>query len=148
MNAEPLPICFVDTNVLVYALADDDAKRSPVAQTLVRELMTAQVFRTSVQVLQELFVTLTRKIRTPLKADQAVRYLDQIAVWPVIVLDYRAVRDAIELSSSATISFWDALIVVAAARSGAKRLYSEDLQHGQVMLGVEVVNPFHVVRHT
>jgi predicted nucleic acid-binding protein len=147
MSAEPLPVCFVDTNVLVYALADDDAKRSPVAQKLVRELMTAQVFRTSLQVLQELFVTLTRKIRTPLTAEQVIRYLDQIAAWPVVGLDYRGVRDAIEVSSSARVSFWDALVVVAAARSGARRLYTEDLPHGQIILGVEVVNPFHDVRH-
>jgi len=146
MSVEPLPVCFVDTNVLVYALADDDANRSPVAQRLVRELMTAQVFRTSIQVLQELFVTLTRKIRTPLTAEQVIRYLDQIAAWPVVGLDYRGVRDAIELSSSAAISFWDALVVVAAARSGARRLYTEDLQHGQIILGVEVVNPFHKSR--
>jgi hypothetical protein len=88
MSADPLPACFVDTNVLVYAVAGDDAKRSPVAQKLVRELMTMQVFRTSIQVLQELFVTLTRKVRTPLTAEQAARYLDQIAVWPVIVLGW------------------------------------------------------------
>jgi len=142
MSADPMPACFVDTNVLVYAVAGDDAKRSPVAQKLVRELMTMQVFRTSIQVLQELFVTLTRKVRTPLTAEQAARYLDQIAAWPVIVLDYRAMRDAIELSASAKLSFWDALIIVAAARSGARRLYTEDLQDGQTVLGVEIVNPF------
>ena len=142
MSVDPLPLCFVDTNVLVYALAGDDAKRSPVAQNLVRELMTEQVFRTSIQVLQELFVTLTRKIRTPLTAEQAGRYLDQIAAWPVIVLDYRAMRDAIELSDSAKLSFWDALILVAASRSGARRLYTEDLQGGRTVLGVEIVNPF------
>ena len=142
MSADPLPACFVDTNVLVYAVAGDDAKRSPVAQKLVRELMTMQVFRTSIQVLQELFVTLTRRARTPLTAEQAARYLDQIAAWPVIVLDYRAMRDAIELSASAKLSFWDALIIVAAARSGARRLYTEDLQDGQTVLGVEIVNPF------
>ena len=142
MSADPTPACFVDTNVLVYAVAGDDAKRSPVAQKLVRELMTMQVFRTSIQVLQELFVTLTRKVRTPLTAEQAARYLDQIAAWPVIVLDYRAMRDAIELSASAKLSFWDALIIVAAARSGARRLYTEDLRDGQTVLGVEIVNPF------
>ena len=142
MSADPMPACFVDTNVLVYAVAGDDAKRSPVAQKLVRELMTMQVFRTSIQVLQELFVTLTRKVRTPLTTEQAARYLDQIAAWPVIVLDYRAMRDAIELSASAKLSFWDALIIVAAARSGARRLYTEDLRDGQTVLGVEIVNPF------
>jgi predicted nucleic acid-binding protein len=53
-----------------------------------------------------------------------------------------AIRDAVELSVSARLSFWDALVVVAAARLGAKRLYSEDLQDGQTILGLEVVNPF------
>ncbi len=142
MNADSLPVSFVDTNLLVYALAADDTKRSPVAQRLVRELMAAQAFHTSTQVLQELYVTLTRKVRTPLTAEQALRYLDQIAAWPVVVLDYRAVRDAIELAAGARLSFWDALVVVGAARSGAKRLYTEDLQDGQMVLGVEIVNPF------
>jgi predicted nucleic acid-binding protein len=142
MSADAPPASFVDTNVLVYALAADDQKRSPVAQELLRELMVTQTLHTSTQVLQELFVTLTRKVRTPLTAEQALRYLDQIAAWPVVVLDYGAVRAAIELCSTSNLSFWDALVVVAAARSGAKRLYTEDLQNGQMLLGVEVVNPF------
>lgn len=142
MSAEALPACFVDTNILVYALAADDAKRSPIAQKLVRELMAAQLFHTSTQVLAELYVTLTRKVRTPMSSEQALRYLDQLAVWPVLTPDYVALRDAVELSASANVSFWDALIVVAAARSGAKRLCTEDLQDGQIILGVEVMNPF------
>jgi predicted nucleic acid-binding protein len=144
MTAGEWPVSFVDTNVLVYALAADDMKRSPVAQKLLRDLMTAQVFQTSAQVLQELFVTLTRKVRTPMSAEQALRYLDQISAWPVVVLDYGGVREAIELSASASLSLWEALVIVAAARSGAKRLYTEDLQDGQMILGVEVVNPFRV----
>jgi predicted nucleic acid-binding protein len=144
MTAGEIPASFVDTNVLVYALAAGDVRRSPVAQKLLRELMSAQVFQTSTQVLQELFVTLTRKVRTPMTAQQALRYLDQLAAWPVVVLDYGGVREAIELSASARLSLWDALVVVAAARSGAKRLYTEDLQDGQTILGVEVVNPFRV----
>jgi predicted nucleic acid-binding protein len=116
-----------------------------VAQKLVRELMLAQAFGTSTQVLQELFVTLTRKVRTPLTAQQALRYLDQLAAWPVAILDYGAVRDAIELSGSAKLSFWDALVVVAAARSGARRLYTEGLPHAQTLPGVEITNPFRSV---
>ena len=144
----PGQLCFVDTNVLVYAFAGDDAKRSPIAQALIRELMAARLFHTSTQVLQELFVTLTRKIRAPLSVDQALRYLDQIAVWPVTVTDYQAVRDYVELTQRARLSFWDALVIVAAGRSGAKRLYTEDLQHGQNILGIEIVNPFHAGRHS
>jgi predicted nucleic acid-binding protein len=142
MSADARPLSFVDTNVLVYALATDDPERSAVAQTLLRELMTAQVFRCSTQVLAELFVTLTRKIRTPLTAQQAMRYLDTLAVWPAVVPDYGAIREAIELSASVHISFWDALVVIAAARAGAAVLYTEDLQHGQRISGVEIMNPF------
>ena len=104
--------------------------------------MGSGALRTSTQVLQELYVTLTRKVGSRLSPVQALRYLDQIASWPVVVTDYSAVRSAVELSVDGKFSFWDALIIVAAARSGAKRLYTEDLKHGQVTLGVEVVNPF------
>jgi predicted nucleic acid-binding protein len=144
MNAEAHPPSFVDTNVIVYALAADDPVRSSVAQALLRRLMSAQALRTSTQVLQETYVTLTRKVRKPIEPQEALRYLDQIAVWPVIVPDYGAIREAIELSTGAGLSFWDALIVVAAARAKVQRLYTEDLQHGQSILGVEVVNPFSV----
>jgi predicted nucleic acid-binding protein len=138
----PSPACFVDTNILVYAIAGDDPRRSPVAQDLLRKLMLNRGLRTSTQVLQELYVTLTRKGKLPMLPNAALRYIDQIAAWPVAVTDFRAVRRAIELSIGSMLSFWDALIVVAAEGSGAKTLYSEDLQAGQELLGVRIVNPF------
>jgi predicted nucleic acid-binding protein len=147
-SVEAHPASFVDTNVLVYALAADDVSRSRVAQTLLRELMQAQVFHTSTQVLGELYVTLTRKVRTPLAPDEALRYLDRLAEWPVIAPDHGAVREAAQLSARAGLSYWDALVIVAAARSGASRLYTEDLQHGQTILGIEVVNPFRAAAGT
>jgi predicted nucleic acid-binding protein len=133
---------FVDTNVLVYAVAGDDARRAPIAQELLTRLMSTQALNTSTQVLQELYVTLTRKIKKPITGEQAVRYLDRLAAWPVAMLDYSAVRNAVTLSTTHRISFWDALVVVAASRSGATRLYTEDLQDGQILLGVEIINPF------
>ncbi len=133
---------FVDTNILVYAFAGNDPKRSPVAQQLLRELMKRDTLRTSTQVLQELFVTLTRKIRPPLAPEQALRYLDRIATWPVAVIDYGAIQAAVDLSTRHSLSFWDGLVVVTAARSGATRLYTEDLTDGQRIVGLEIVNPF------
>ncbi len=141
MSAESGP-AFADTNILVYAMAGDDRERSPVAQDLVRELTRSNRLRTSTQVLQELFVTLTGKGPRPLDAPQALRYLGRISRHPVVLLDYPAIRDAAELSDSDSFSFWDALIIVAAARSGAEILYTEDLQHGRVVRGVKIVNPF------
>ena len=74
--------------------------------------MSARSLRLSTQILQEAFVTLTRKVKTPLSPNQAIRYLDQLAVFPVIAPDYPAVRDAAELAASARLSFWDVLVVV------------------------------------
>ncbi|MGZ4839266.1 MAG: PIN domain-containing protein [Terriglobales bacterium] len=144
MSADGAEICFVDTNVFVYALTEDDPARSAKAQQLIAHLRSTRSLRTSTQVLSELFVTLTRKVRAPLSPAAALEYLDQIAAWPVIAPDYSAVRDACQLSTSARVSFWDALVVIAASRAGAVRLYSEDLNAGQKLLGVEVVNPFRV----
>ena len=141
MNAGSQP-SFVDTNVLVYAVADDDPVRRLVAQTLVDTLAAAQALHTSTQVLQELYVVLTRKVRRWFTSAEVIDYLDRIARAPVTTTDYRLVRQAAELSDRDAFSFWNALVLVAAARSGATRLYTEDLQHGRTVLGVEIVNPF------
>jgi predicted nucleic acid-binding protein len=140
------PICFVDTNVLVYAFDRSDPARSAVAVKLLTELLTDDRLRLSIQVLQEFFVTVTRKIEAPLAAEEAIAVMDNLAVAPVFEPRYEHVREAARLSVSARISFWDALIVVASTGSGAARLYSEDLNAGQVVLGVEIVNPFPVPR--
>lgn len=142
MNADGGAPAFVDTNVLVYALANDDARRSPPAVALIRGLTESGALRTSTQVLAELFVTVTRKGRARVTTEEALDYLDQIATCPVVLLDFPAIRAAVELASTAKLSFWDALIIVAASRCGALRLYTEDLQHGRKILGVEIVNPF------
>jgi predicted nucleic acid-binding protein len=141
MNVGSQP-SFVDTNVLVYAVADDDPARQLAAQTLVDTLTAAQALHTSTQVLQELYVVLTRRVRRKFTNAAAIDYLDRIARAPVTTTDYKLVRQAAELSGRDAFSFWDALVLVAAARSGATRLYTEDLQHGRTVLGVQIVNPF------
>ncbi|HEY7333412.1 MAG TPA: PIN domain-containing protein [Bryobacteraceae bacterium] len=142
MSVEYVPLSFVDTSILVYGFAADDPARSPIAQALVDELMSARAFLTSTQVLQEFYVTMTGKIRRRVTSAEALRHLEQLAQFPVFTNDYNNIREAIEISADHKFSFWDALIVVSAARSHAARLYTEDLQHGRVILGVEIVNPF------
>jgi predicted nucleic acid-binding protein len=68
--------------------------------------------------------------------------LEDLTAWPLMVVDYAAIRAAVGLADQARLSFWDALVAVAAARSGAPVLYSEDLNDGQEILGVRVRNPF------
>jgi predicted nucleic acid-binding protein len=142
MSADFPQPSFTDTNIFVYAIASDDTVRSPIAQELIRTLMLNGSLRTSTQVLGELYTTLTQKAAQKLTPAQALRYMDQIAAFPVIGLDYAGVRAAVELCARHKFSYWDAQIVIAASRAGAARLYSEDMQHGRVVLGVEIVNPF------
>jgi predicted nucleic acid-binding protein len=133
---------FVDTNVLVYSLVRDHPAKHAAARQLLSTLIDEDRLRVSTQVLQELFVTLTRKTRQRCSAEEALQYLDDLTAWPLVIVDYPAIREAAQLSRDAVLSFWDALIVVAARRSGASTLYSEDLNTGQQILGVEIVNPF------
>lgn len=141
MSADP-PLGFIDTNVLVYAFERSASEKKQIAQKLLSELMDGDRLRVSTQVLQELFVTLTRKVMRPCSSDEALDLLEHLTAWPLMVVDYAAIRAAVELTGQARLSFWDALIVVAAARSGASILYSEDLNHGQEILGVRITNPF------
>ncbi|MEO8050641.1 MAG: PIN domain-containing protein [Acidobacteriota bacterium] len=142
MTASDARPSFVDTNVFVYAVADDDPVRQAIALDLIERLAATEVLQTSTQVLQELYAVLTRKLQRKFTPRQALAYLDRIARSRVAGIDYGVVREAAELSARHTLSFWDALVIVAAASSGAERLYSEDLQHGRKILGMEIVNPF------
>jgi predicted nucleic acid-binding protein len=141
MSADP-ELVFVDTNVLVYAFAKSKSRKQHLAQHLLSALMEEDRLRVSTQVLQELFVTLTRKVAEKCSVAEALAVLDDLTAWPTVVVDYPAIRAAVELGMEANLSFWEALIVVAAARSGARALYTEDLNHGQEILGIQVRNPF------
>jgi predicted nucleic acid-binding protein len=135
-------LSFVDTNVLVYAFDKSSSPKKRVAQGLMNELMEEDRLRLSTQVLQELFVALTRKVSQRCSSEEARAILEDLAVWPVMVIDYPAIRAAAGLADQAKISFWDALVVVAAARTGASVLHTEDMNDGQEILGVRISNPF------
>ena len=135
-------LSFVDTNVLVYAFDKSGSAKKQVAQRLLNELMDEDRLRVSTQVLQELFVTLTRKAMERSSSEEALAVMEDLTAWPLMVVDYAAIRAAVGLADQAKISFWDALIVVAAARVGAAVLYTEDLNDGQEILGVRISNPF------
>jgi predicted nucleic acid-binding protein len=135
-------LAFVDTNVLVYAFEKSSSPKKQRAKSLIDELIDEDLLRVSTQVLQELFVTLTRKGNQRCSSEEALTILEDLTIWPVMAVDFAAIRAAIRLADQAKLSFWDALIVTAAARSGAAVLYTEDLNDGQEILGVRVSNPF------
>ena len=141
MSGERAP-SFVDTNVLVYAFDKSGSPKNQLAQRLMNELMEEDRLRLSTQVLQELFVALTRKVSQRCSSGEALAVLEDLAVWPVMAIDHAAIRAAAGLADQAKISFWDALVVVAAARTGASVLHTEDMNDGQEILGVRISNPF------
>ena len=132
--------CFLDTNILVYAAsaAPEDAGKQGVALELVRN----ENFGISTQVLQEFYVTVTRKMRRPIEPPEALALLDLYRSFPVALTDYPLIVSAIETSLRYRISYWDGAIIAAAQALGAQLLFTEDLAHGQQYGRVRVVNPF------
>jgi predicted nucleic acid-binding protein len=141
MNAEP-PREFVDTNVFVYAFDRSSGEKGEKARVLVRELWEAGRGCLSLQVLQELYVTLTRKVARPLAPEVAFRLVEDLSAWPCHEPSRGDLLDAIALARKAKVSLWDALILQSARQSRCGVLWSEDLDAGQKLAGVVVRNPF------
>lgn len=133
---------FFDTNVLVYLFDRDAPEKQQTARHLLQDEVRAGRGVLSTQVLQEFYVTVTRKLARPLPPEDAERAVRDLAALPVTQVDSPLVLAAIGRSRSLRLSFWDALIVEAAIASGARRLLTEDLQHGQRIDGLEIQNPF------
>ena len=139
--ADPAP-AFVDTNVLVYAHDEDGGAKAPRAQALLGELWESGSGCVSVQVLQEFFVTTTRKLRRPLTPDAAAEYVDDFSRWTLHSPDREDLLAAIAIARRHRLSLWDAMIVRSASRLGCRVLWTEDLKDGAVLEGVRVRNPF------
>jgi predicted nucleic acid-binding protein len=133
---------FVDTNVLVYAHDDSAGSKRDQARALVERLWGSRDGCLSVQVLQEFFVTVTRKITKPVDAETAKAIVADLSRWYLHVPAADDVLAAIGMHQHTGISFWDAMIVRSAAEIGCTVLYSEDLNAGQEYCGVRVENPF------
>ena len=134
---------FVDTNILVYAYDRGAGVKHERALDLTRNLWTDGNGILSTQVLQEFYVNVRRKARRPISIEDARAVVTDYLSWEPIVNDGSAVLDVIDAEHRYQLSFWDALIVVAAQKGGASVIYSEDLNHGQSFDTVEVLNPFH-----
>ena len=133
---------FVDTNVLIYAHDLDAGLKHDRAALIVADLWEKENGIVSVQVLQEFYVNVTRKIARPMTPAAARGIIRNYLAWRVEPNEPSAVLLASEIGERNRISFWDALIVASAARSGADRILSEDLNHGQVIEGIRIENPF------
>jgi predicted nucleic acid-binding protein len=136
MNAD----CFLDTNILVYAAASDSELADKRYRALA--LIESRDFAVSAQVLQEFYVTVTRKLPVPLGPDEALAWIEQFEAFPCVEIDAGLVKVAAEISERFRISYWDGAILAAAQKAGLETVYSEDLSDGQRYGEITVVNPF------
>jgi predicted nucleic acid-binding protein len=132
--------CFLDTNVLVYGVSSAPGELAKKERAL--ELIERADFGLSAQVLQEFYVTVTRKIARPLSVDDALALLEELRVFPRVDTDYPLIVSGIQACLEHGISYWDGTIVAAASALGAPVLYTEDLNHGQIYGSVRAMNPF------
>lgn len=131
---------FVDTNVLVYTDDADSPDKQLTALDLVADLRREGRGVLSTQVLQEYFVAATRKLGVQERV--ARRKVELFAGLDLQVIDLTDVLAAADLQIVHRLSYWDSLILASAKRSGCTVLYSEDLDSGSTLAGVEIRNPF------
>lgn len=134
---------FVDTNVLVYARDSSEPEKQPRAREWLAQLWRTRDGRLSFQVLEEYYVTVTRKLRPGLERDEAQADVRDLLAWRPVGVDSLTLDAAWGMERRFRLHFWDALIVASAQAAGCECLLTEDLTHGRLFNGVRVVNPFH-----
>ena len=131
---------FLDTNVLVYALSDAPEERAKRDRSAT--LLSESDFGTSYQVLMETWVVATRRMAKPVPKNKVAAFLEKILVFPCAAATPDLYRKAFLLASAYRIHPYDAANVAAAHELGARTLYTEDLNEGQMYEGIQAVNPF------
>jgi predicted nucleic acid-binding protein len=131
---------FFDTNILIYADDKADPAKQQRALDLVAEHRRGRTGVVSLQVLQEYFVTVTRKLQVDARV--ARRKVELLAEFDVATPEVADILAAIDLHRLHGFSFWDALILRAAKQAGCSVLFSEDMQGARDIDGVRIVNPF------
>lgn len=132
---------FVDTNIFVYARDSSAGDKYSKAKQLVCNLWRLKEGCLSIQVLQELYVTLTKKIPNPMKSDTAASVVSDLGQWIVHSPETEDILQAINIQHKYGLSFWDSMIICSAARLNCEKILSEDLNAGQVYEGIKVINP-------
>jgi len=132
---------FVDTNVLIYALDTADPRKQAAAREWRTELWKRRQGRISFQVLQEFYAKVARQ--WPKTRNLARAEVRDLLAWQPVTIDGAILETAWRIQDRYQLSFWDALIVAAAHSLSCRYLLSEDLQAGQNIEGLIIVNPFH-----
>jgi predicted nucleic acid-binding protein len=131
---------FVDSNVFLYAVDDADPRKQQIARDWRAELWKSRLGRVSFQVLNEFYVNAVRL--KPVASGEARAEVRDLLAWNPVAVDAAVIESAWKLQDRHRLHYWDSLIVAAAKVASCGFLLTEDLQDGQNLDGVEVVNPF------
>ncbi len=136
---------FIDSNILVYAMDKHDLKKGKHCRKILRDLNTGETSGVlSTQVLQEFYVVSTKKLSIePLLVKNILHTFEN---FEVVVVTVALIKEAIDTSILYKITFWDALIIVSAESAKCEKVLTEDLNHGQIIRGVRVENPFEILK--
>jgi predicted nucleic acid-binding protein len=133
---------FVDTNILVYSMDKHDIQKMKKSRSMLKKLRKEMQGVISTQVLQEFYVAATKKLKAdPITVKDIIRSFEN---FEIVTITPAIINDAIDCSILNVISFWDSLIVSAAEYAKCVQLWTEDLNTGQVIRGVKIVNPFNI----
>ena len=136
---------FIDTNVFVYHLDATDPRKHAIAGDIVREALRTQGGCISYQVVQECLNVVSSKARVPLTPEQAQAYLDAVlAPLMQVGASTELYHRALGIRARWRYGFYDSVVIAAALAAGCTRLLSEDLQHGQRIESLTIVDPFRV----
>ena len=131
---------FIDTNFLIYLFSDDESLKREKCEFLISDKLLDNIIVWSTQVIQEFYSVLTRKLgKEPLQVKKSIMTLKD---FQLVTNDYNIILSAVDIQVLNNLTFWDSLILAAAASSNCSFLLSEDLNHGQIINGVKILNPF------
>ena len=134
---------FVDTNILIYAHDLDAGDKNVKAAAVIQDLWDSMRGMVSTQVFQEFYVNATQKIPQPLPHAVVRGIIENYLAWQVQIVYPATILRASEFQERHRLSYWDAMIVAAACEGHAKVLLTEDLNHGQIIEGIRIINPLH-----
>lgn len=135
-------ICFVDTNILIYARDTRNPQKHSLARDWLSHLWKTRTGRISTQVLKEYYQVVTRKLEPGLPHEKARADIRDLSTWQPVDIDLEVMELAWALEEQMNYSWWDLLILAAAQRSKCQYVLSEDLQPQQTMNGMTIINPF------
>lgn len=133
---------FVDTNILVYSRDVSEPEKQAIAQQWLAVLWQQRTGRISAQTLNEYYITVTQRLKPGRLRPDARNDARNLQAWNPLPVDFTVIENAWQIQDRYQFSWWDSLIISAAQIQGCGLLLSEDMQDGQLLGEVRIINPF------